>query len=447
MSQSLSIPAGPPAPLDGQPADGAYFVRLGLIIVAAVFGGLVLWSLLAPIRGAVVASGQVVVESNRKTVQHLEGGTIGEILVAEGDYVEVGDVVARMEATVPRANVALIDGQLTELYARRTRVEAERDQLAEIAEPRGISEVLAKPTFRQRLEGQERLFDARRRSRRSQVGILSETIVQQEERIEGLEAQLSSLRKQQTIILEEWQGVRELNDRGFAPGTRVRELEREQERLRGEVGSLQASVAEARSRISEARIEIERLSDIVREEAITELREIEAQISELEERRITAADTLSRTDIRAPQSGRVLNLQVFTVGGVVGPGDPLMEIVPDGDALLIAARVAPQDVDKVQVGQETIVRFSTLSSRQTPEAVGVVKTVSADAVQDPQTGEQYYRVLVEFPDDGALDAALAGKQLVPGMPVESYIQTGSKPAALYLLKPLTDSLARSMRED
>jgi len=432
---------------DFSPAARQFYDRLGFGAVILMLGGLTVWSIAAPIEGAVIAGGQVVVESNRKTVQHLEGGVIGGIEVREGDVVKEGDVVARLEDTVQRANAALIDSQLTELYARRARLEAERDRTQAMPMARGADDILALTAFQGKLDGQTQLFEARRTTRKTQISLLEEQAVQQQERIRGLNAQIISLRAQTRLINDELAGVRELHEQGFAPKTRLRALEREAKRLSGERGALAAGVAEATSIIAETRLEIERLKEAGREEAITELRDVELSISELEERRIAAMDALRRTEIRAPQSGRVLALSVHTVGGVTAPGAPLMEIVPDGDRLQIAARIAPQDVDKIRPGQEMLVRFSAFGSRRTPEANGLVKTVSADAITDQATGAPYYSVLVDIPEGEDLSTILRGERLVPGMPVEAFIRTGSKPAISYLLKPLTDSFARSMREE
>lgn len=430
-----------------RPASAGFFIKLAVGVITAVFGGLLLWSVVAPIDSAVIAAGQIVVESNRKTVQHLEGGVIDELLVREGQRVNRGEVVARLEDITPKANLALIDGQLLELYARRMRLEAERDNTDVIAPPRGIAEVLLLPAFDEKRVGQVQLHQARKTTRATQIELLRERIVQQEERINGLKMQITSLRDQKALIEDELAGVRELYEQGYAPKTRVRSLERESKRLGGERGALRAGVAEAQSVIAEAMLEIARLNEATREEAIAELRNIEVSIAQLEERRITAVDSLRRTEIRAPQAGRVLGLTAHTIGGVIAPGAPIMEIVPDGDRLQVAARVAPKDVDKVRAGQETLVRFSAFSSRRTPEAGGFVKHVSADAITDQVTGTAYYLVVMDIPEEEALEQLLNGESLVPGMPVETFIRTGSKPAIAYLLKPLTDSLARSMRED
>ena len=429
------------------PASTEYFIRLGFGAVAVLFGGVFLWSVLAPISAAVIAPGQVSVESNRKAVQHLDGGLIEEIFVREGDEVEAGDLLARLDDTAAAANLALLDGQLTELYARRARLEAERDGLDIMADPRGDSGVIATPQSAEKRDGQQQLFDARRQTKLTQLRLLEERVVQQKERITGLEAQIRSSIRQRALIEDELEGVRELNEQGFAPLTRVRALERESSRLVGERGALRASVAEATSIIAEAQLEIERLRETDREDAITELRDVELSIAEREEKRVATAEILQRTKIRAPQAGRVIGLTVHTVGGVIAPGDVLMEIVPNNDRLQISAHVSPRDVDKLRTGQETLVRFSSLGSRATPEAEGVVRNISADSLIDKVTGASYYLVLVDIPQGEEIDKVLKGAALVPGMPVETFIQTGSRPAISYFLKPLSDSLARSMRED
>ncbi len=429
-----------------KPASANYFMKFGAIVILTVFGGLIFWSLVAPIEGAVTAPGQVVVEGNRKAVQHLEGGSVSDILVREGAKVEKGDIIVRLDDTVPKANLSLVDGQLAELYARRARLVAERDNKTMIA-ARGLEPVLGMPTFQEKYQGQQNLFDARAQTAETQISLLNENITQSKERISGLRVQISSHNNQIKIINKELEGVRDLFNQGFAPRTRLNELERASESLNGERGSLRASVAESESVISEARLEIERLTETRREEAITELREVEGSIAELEERRIAAADGLERTRIRAPNGGRVLNLSVHTVGGVIGPGAPLMEIVPEGTDLLVSARISPQDVDKLQAGQSTLVRFSGFGSRRTPETDGTVRTISADAIIDEVTGAPYYLVMIDLPVGEELSRILRGKILVPGMPVETFIRTGKQPAISYLLKPLMDSFARSMREE
>jgi membrane fusion protein, type I secretion system len=428
------------------PPPASVFIRFGLGVIIAVFGGLIFWSVVAPINGAVVAPGQVMVESNRKIVQHLEGGVVGEILVHEDQFVEKGEVLARLDSTVTQANLTRVESQLAELYARRARVRAIRDGKDTLSEPSGAPEILATPAFLAMFEGQKELFTAQRATLDKQVLLLKERIIQQEKRIGGLTAQRTSIIAQLRLIDDELESVRGLHKKGFAPLTRLRALERESQRLYGEQGSLTAALAGADSIIAEAQLEIERLKGAAREKAITELRDVEVSIADFEETRVTAADALTRTEIRAPQSGRVIGLSIHTVGGVIAPGAPIMEIVPGGAKLEIAARVSPRDVDKVRAGQAAVIRFSSFSARMTPQVKGTVRSVSADSLADQITGAPYYLVLIDLPEADELMDALRGEPLVPGMPAETFIRTGRQPAISYLLRPLTDALARSMRE-
>ncbi|MEL7017046.1 MAG: HlyD family type I secretion periplasmic adaptor subunit [Pseudomonadota bacterium] len=430
-----------------KPASDAFYMRLGYSVIALVFGGLIFWSVVAPIDGAVAAGGQIVVEGNRKAVQHLEGGTVADLRVREGKQVNKDDILVRLDDTVQKANLSLVDGQLAELYARRARLAAERDGLESIMAPDGVAAVLAMSLFEEKIRGQRNLFEARASTVRTQISLLEERVVQQRERIAGLRVQIRSLNSQIAIITKEIDSLRDLLADGLVTRNRFNELERESERLTGERGALSAGVAEAQSVISEARLEIARLSETRREEAIAELREVEGSISELEERRIAAADAYERTLIRAPEAGRVLGLSVHTVGGVIAPGAPLMEIVPEATSLQVSAKIAPQDVDKVQSGQSTLVRFSAFGSRRTPETQGNVKTISADSIVDEITGAPYYLVIIDLPPSEQLQDVLRGNLLLPGMPVETFIKTGKRPAISYLLKPLLDSFARSMREE
>ncbi len=429
------------------PPPASTFIRFGLGIVIAVFGGLALWSVLAPIDGAVIAPGQVTVESNRKTVQHLEGGVISEILIRENQLVEQGEVLVRLDDTVTRANLARIESQLAELYARRTRLLAARDDDDVMGEASGAPEVLRTATFRAMLEGQRNLFLARKATLERQISLLEERITQQEKRMTGLSAQRASTVAQSDLINDELESVRGLYEKGFAPLTRLRALERESERLSGERGSLTASLAEADSIVAEAQLEIERIKETARAETIAELRDVELSIAELEETRVAAASALTRTEIKAPQGGRVIGLAVHTIGGVVGAGEALLDIVPANARLEIAARISPSDVEKVRAGQDAMIRFSSFSARMTPQTDGVVRSVSADSLVDQVTGAPYYLVLIDLPDAAKLTEVLHGELLVPGMPTETFIKTGKQPAISYLLRPLTDALARSFRED
>lgn len=432
-----------------KPIDDAHrFTRLGWIAAAAVFGGLIIWSILAPINSAVIAPGQLSVETNRKTIQHLEGGVIREIHVKEGQSVKAGELLVDIDDTVTRANAEVLSAQLAEALARYARLLAERDSLAEIPADSIAFDIAPKDLeFTDNLVGQRRLLEAREATKKTQVALLEEQIVQHGKRIEGFTKQLASLREQSRLVGEELDGVKRLNAEGFAPMTRVRELERTREAISGQQGQLTASRAESQSAISGARLEIERLKQQSREDAIKESQDLEVQIAGLIERRTAALDALKRSEIRAPEDGIVLGLNVHTVGGVIAPGAPVMEIVPQGDSLVVAARISPTDVDKVKPGQEAVIRFPAFNARVTPEAIGSVRQISADNIVDKQTGLAYFLVLIDLPPPEDLATVLRGQELQPGMPAESFIRTGSRPAISYLLKPLTDAFSRSMREE
>ncbi len=429
--------------------DGAKrFTRLGRNYAAAVFGGLLLWSIVAPINSAVIAPGQLAVESSRKTIQHLEGGVIRKIHVKDAQEVKAGDLLIELDDTVTRANVDLLTAQLEEAVARHARLLAERDGLAEIPDD-SLAFRSAPPglDYSTNLDGQRRLLQAREATKKTQIALLKERMVQQTKRIEGYATQIKSLREQARLIGEELEGVKKLNAEGFAPTTRVRELERAKESIAGQKGQLVAASAEAESEISEAELEIERLKQQSREDAIKEAQDLEVQISGLTERRTGALDALKRSEIRAPDDGVVLGLTYHTVGGVISPGFPVMEIVPKDDALMVAAKISTRDVDKVRAGQEAVIRFTAFNARVTPEAIGSVRQVSADNLVDKNTGAPYFLVIIDLPPASELNKMLGGQKLLPGMPAESFIQTGSRPAISYLLKPLTDAFSRAMRED
>ncbi len=433
---------------DNGPDDSGRFTRLGWIAAAVVFGGLLLWSVLAPINSAVIAPGQLSVETNRKTIQHLEGGVIRKIHVKEGQEVKAGDLLVDLDDTVTRANVDLLTAQLAEGIARHARLLAERDGLETIP-PDSLAFAMAPKDldYSSNLEGQRRLLEAREATKKTQIALLGERIVQQTKRIQGYATQVRSLREQARLVGEELDGVKRLNAEGFAPMTRVRELERMKEAIAGQQGQLVASSAESESVISEAKLEIERLKQQSREDAIKESQDLEVQISGLTERRTAALDALRRSEIRAPEDGVVMGLAVHTVGGVITPGTPVMDLIPKGDSLLVAARISPRDVDKVKPGQEAVIRFSAFNARVTPEAIGSVRQVSADNFVDKATGAAYFLVFIDLPPKEDLDKILRGQILQPGMPAESFIRTGARPAISYLLKPLTDAFSRSLREE
>jgi HlyD family type I secretion membrane fusion protein len=428
--------------------DARRFVRLGTIAVGVTFGGLLLWSVFAPLSSAVVATGQVAVESSRRTIQHPEGGVVSEILIEEGDRVKAGDPLIRIENRAPSANVRVLTEQLAEGIARLARLLAERDGLETIPDDSlAFKMAPGDLDFAANLESQESLLSARVSARATELALLKERARQQERRIEGYRTQLKSLAAQKALITEELDGVKKLNAEGYAPVTRVRELERASESLAGDQGRLTAAIAEAQSVIAESRLEAERLTQQYRIDAAREAQDLQIEVASIVEKRAAAVDTLGRTVLKAPDDGMVLGLRIRTIGGVIAPGAPLMDIVPSNDGLVVRARIAPSEVDRILPGQSAMVRFSAFNQRTTPEAKGSVLRISADALYDESTGASFYEVTISLPPDDELRRVLNGQALLPGMPAEAFIATGSRPAISYLLSPLTDAFSHAMREE
>jgi HlyD family secretion protein len=412
----------------------------GILLVGAIGG----WAGSAEIAGAVIAPGTLVVDSNVKKVQHPTGGIVGGLHVRDGDQVKAGELLVRLDETITRANLTMVLKSLDELAARQTRLEAERDDEAKLVFPEELSARSADPAVLRVLTGEWRFFDLRRAARAGQKAQLNERILQIDEQIRGLHEQIAAKASEIEFISRELEGVRELWRKNLIPITRVTTLERDAVRLRGERGVLIASIAQAKGRISETQLQVLQIDQDLRSEVSKELAEIRAKTSELSEKRVAAEDQLKRIDIRAPLAGRVHQLAVHTVGGVINAGEVLMLIVPGSDVLTVEARIAPHDIDQVRLGQTAVFRFSTFNQRTTPELNGEVGRVSPDITQDPKTGISFYTVRISLPD-GEI-ARLSGLKLVPGMPVETFIQTGERTAISYLIKPISDQLRRSWRE-
>jgi HlyD family secretion protein len=408
-------------------------------------GGLGSWAAVTELSGAVIAPGSVVVDSYVKKVQHPTGGVVGEILARDGDRVRAGDVVIRLDETVARANLAMVTKSLDELSARQARLEAERDDRPGIVFAPVLIDRMAESVVATLLEGEQHLFAMRRESRAGQKAQLKERVAQLQEQIEGLTLQADAKADEIKLIQSELAGVQELWKKNLVPITRVTALKREETRLRGERGQLISNVAQAKGRISETALQIMQVDQDFRSEVSKELREVQAKISELMERKVAAEDQLKRIDIRAPQDGIVHQSNVHTVGGVISAGDALMLIVPETDALSIEVKVAPQDIDQLAPGQDTVLRLSAFNQRTTPELKGTVSLIAADLVTDQRSGAQYYPVRIAFAEGER--ERLGEVKFVPGMPVEGFIQTGYRTVLSYLTKPLSDNLVKAFREE
>jgi HlyD family secretion protein len=417
----------------------------GVALVVLLAGGVGGWAATTELAGAVIAPGNLVVETNVKKVQHPTGGVVGELRVRDGTPVKAGDVVVRLDDTVTRANLAIVVKSLDELAARQARLEAERDGAQAPSFP---AELLARrhdPDVARLVAGEQKLFETRRSARQGQKAQLKERVGQLQEQIAGLTDQIAAKRREIELIGQELKGVRELWQKNLVQVSRVTALERDAARLEGERGSLVSSIAQTKGKITETELQILQIDQDLRTEVGKELAEIRGKVSELVEKRVTAEDQLKRVDIRAPQDGTVHQLSVHTVGGVITPnGEPLMLIVPKADALTVEARIAPQEIDRVHVGQRAVLRFSAFNQRTTPELNGAVSVVSADISTDPKTGASFYTVRIAI--SGAELARLGGLKLVPGMPVESFIQTEQRTVLSYLTKPLVDQALKAFRE-
>jgi HlyD family secretion protein len=412
-----------------------------LLVVAGGFGG---WAALTQIAGAVIAPGVVAVDTDVKKVQHPTGGVVGDLRVRDGDAVKAGQVVVRLDDTVTRANLAIVVKSLDELYAREARLEAERDGADRPVFPQSLIARADDPEIARLMTGELRLFDLRRTSRQGQKDQLREQVAQLNEQIHGLLGQAESTRRQITLVHTERDSVQDLWQKNLVPLSRITSLEREAARLDGESNQLVASVAEAKGKISETELKIIQVDQDLRSDVAKELREIQGKIAELDERKVTAEDQLKHIDIRAPQDGFVHELSVHTAGEVISPGDKIMLIVPDHDALMVEAKVDPRDIDELTPGQIARLRFSAFDARTTPEINGTVATIAADTTQDQKTGTSYYQIRVRLPPEEVV--RLGKDKLVPGMPVEVFVETRTRTAMSYLVKPLRDQIAKAFRE-
>ncbi|WP_282092307.1 HlyD family type I secretion periplasmic adaptor subunit [Epibacterium ulvae] len=419
---------------------------LGFLGLAVLLGGFGSWAVGSSIAGAVIATGRIEVDRNRQIVQHLDGGIVAEILVDEGDTVEQGQMLIRLDAADLQSRLAVVEGQLFEVMARRGRLEAERDGADEIIfDPQLLDLVDLKPDVADFIAGQQRLFMARRESVAREIEQMQKRKVQIEEQIVGVQAQQRSTRIQLDLIAEERETQQSLLTRGLTQAGTVLTLRRTEADLEGSLGSLISSEAQARGRITELDIEVLRLSTEQREEAISRLRDLRFQEVELAENRRNLQQQLARLDVSAPVSGIVYGMQVQTPRSVIRAAEPVLYLVPQDRPLVIATQVAPTDIDQIYVGQTVTLRFSALDQRQTPELFGTVSQVSADAFEQEGTQLTYYRAEVEL-NPGELERLPDEVALIPGMPVESYIRTEERSPLTYLIKPLSDYFVRAFRE-
>lgn len=421
-------------------------VFIGFLTLAVLVGGFGTWSVVTSIAGAIIAPGQIEVDRNRQVVQHPDGGVVTGILIDEGDTVEAGQILIELDNTLISSQLAIVEGQLFELMARRGRMEAERDETKTISFPDDlVKQAAIEPRIAELIGGQTRLFNARAESLDREVEQLGKRRGQITNQVEGIIAQQEALALQIDLISKELRDQQTLLDRGLAQASRVLALQREQARLRGTAGELTAGKAQAEGRIIEIEIEIIKLATRQREQAITTLRDQQPEELRLREQRRALVEQLSRLTIRSPVSGIVYGLTVFTPRSVIRPAEPVLFVVPQDRPLVIASQVEPIHRDQIFVGQEVTVRFSAFDQRQTPELQGEVVQVSADIFQDEATRYAYYRAEIVLLE-GEIEKLPPSAKLTPGMPAETYLRTNDRSPIAFLLKPLADYFIKAFKE-
>lgn len=439
----VTIDASPPAQSSGVETSMATPRRIGLLIAVAVFGVFGLWAALAPIDAAAFAPGKITVRSYNQTVQHLEGGIVKEILVQNGDHVEANQVLMVLESTKARSDLEIYSSQQLALLALEARLIAERDDLDSVVYPAILRN--ADSLVDDEIQAQDQIFRTRKTTREGATAVLTQRIGQLEQRVQGLRALRQSKQALAASYEDELEDLRALLAEGFADKLRLREIERLHATLTGESGELEASIASTEIQIGETQLEILQIWNEFQTEVASQLAETQTNLKDVRERVTALQDVLTRTEIRAPVAGTVNGLAVHTEGGVIRSGDPLAEIVPRSDELVIEASVSPLDIDRVATGQTARVRMSSFSSKSVPQLFGTVLNVSADAHFDEQNNSSYYLARIAITPESLED--LEGLVLVPGMPAEVFITTGERTFLQYLLKPLSNSVARSLIED
>jgi len=422
----------------------SFEIRSRMILAGLCAAGLVVgcggWAAQAKLSGAIIAQGRVAVKKQVKEIQHRDGGIVGEIRVANGDSVKAGDVLIRLDETQTKAELGVVRSQLSELQGRHARLRAERDGSPRIDFEPGFEEAAETASI---AAGEWRLFTDNRATREARCDQLKSQIEQFQEQVRGLEAQQASNAAERRMIVEDLDRLGPLVSKKLIESSKTRSLERDLAKADGLKGEIEANIARVKGQISEARLKIIELDQQVRTDAQRELREVEARIAELQERMIAASDRLSRMDLRAPISGIVNDLKIHTINGVIAPGETVMTIVPEDEDLVVEARLAPTDIDQVLSGQDAKLRFTSFNQRTTPQIDGKVDVIGAAATLDPATGQTYYLSTITISDG----SALGGNHLVPGMPVEVFLRTSERSALSYLVKPFTDQMMRSLRED
>jgi epimerase transport system membrane fusion protein len=423
--------------------------RMGIAVVAAIFGGIGLWAAFAPLSSAAIGSGVVSVEMYRKTVQHLEGGIVREIKVRDGQLVSAGEVLVTLEDTQPKAQVEGLRGQLFALLAREARLVAQRDGLSRVNFPQELVDARSDPRAADAMQVQVQTFSVRRQSHDGEVMLYERQIQQLRAKASGLVAQKKSRDRLVDSYESERVDFEALVKQGYAERQRVREMERNVAQTQGQQGSLVADLAATEFQVSETQVKILQLGKELQREVAKELAEVQSELSAVREKVRALDDMVTRTVVRAPESGMVLGLTVHTLGAVIKPGERILDIVPQNAKLVVEAQLSPQDIDQVRIDQLAEVRFPAFKQRELPRIDGRLISVSGDRLVDDNEGRKvpYYLARVEISAESLQALTKAKLELVPGMPAEVLIYTGERTFLKYLIAPLTDTVARSFRQD
>lgn len=436
--------SGRSAPVKGAHRSIRLHLRFAIAAVVLLAGGIGGWAATTELSGAVIAMGQLVVDSNVKKIQHPFGGVITELNVRDGDRVQAGDILVKLDGTETRANLAIVSKALDELYAVQARDDALRDGAASVSFPPDLMSRVDDAATAELMKGERRLFETLVSAADGQKAQLKEQVAQLDEQVRGMEKQLEAKAKEIDWSAQELVGIRDLWKKKLVDFARVTTAERDAARLEGEHGALMSAIAETKGKVAEMQLRILQVDEDMRTDVGKELADVRGKISELVEKKVAAEDRLQRLDIRAPQSGVVHELEFHTVGGVIQPGATIMGVVPDTDALTAEIRIAPPEIDQLHVGQKAILRFLSFNQQTTPELNAELTLVSADVTTDPKTGANYYTARVKVAE--ADTTCLAGLKLMAGMPVEVFVQTSARTVISYLVRPIKDQVERAFRE-
>jgi HlyD family secretion protein len=420
-------------------------MRLFLLSFIGVGTGLGGWSVAAKIDSAVVTSGTFAVKSNPQAVQHPEGGVVGAILAKQGQLVQEGQVLVRLDAAKVISETEIVERRLIDLTAERARLEAEQADRDTIQAPLPpVDGPRARQTLNTALAAQQTMLTERRSTRANQLAQLFERKSQVENQIKGLNDQLTAVKGEMEQAAADLEDQRMLDKKGLIRRPILRQTEREVSRLQGQIGDTEARIASARSQLTETQFKIAEATRNSRSEALTQLQLVTEKIAEAEQQRTASLDRLQRLEIRAPRTGLVHELAIHTVGGVIGAGQTVMSIIPNTDPLVVHAKIRPTDIDQVHLGQPATVRISSFKLPTPPELDGVVTNMSPDEVRDERSGQSYFTVTITIAPDE--NSKLQGKELTPGLPAEVLIRGETRRVITYLTQPLFDRIGLAFRE-